>query len=76
MPGANKAAVRAALSTVAEDIGGLGLVFLFQSHDALHMAKKTLGNPDTPGTLLSSDFVYFVVIRFYTIYIILYGSLH
>ena len=39
----------AALSVYAEDIGGLGLNFLFPSHDALARAKLELSNVTHPG---------------------------
>lgn len=42
MNGANKAIVQAALAAVAQDIGQLGSVFLFNSHDDLQRTKDQL----------------------------------
>lgn len=51
-PGTNRTAVIAAVNAYATmDIGGLGVAFLFASHDELSRAKQELGNGKFAGNV-------------------------
>jgi hypothetical protein len=49
--GVNRAALITALTNYAIDIGGLGVAFLFPSHDVLALAKEQLGDGTFPGNV-------------------------
>ena len=62
-PAARKQAIVAAMVAAGgQDIGGLGVAFLFNSHDSLQVAKRNLGNPNYPGEVyieFSSWFMFY-----------------